>query len=147
MFWWHWWCINIICGYQTSLHRVLWHKTLLGKRLPCLVDVVYQCIVVFSVTLLYFLGDWVSMHPCEADWTKTDGHYGKAKLKEVLNAPPCINYGQHMWSCCYDMCTMAVRESWPAVRDSRLAYNQPNGCVCVQCNLRVRSSSFIVTLR
>ncbi len=39
-------CIYIICGYQTSRHRVIWHKTLLGKRSPCLVDVVYQCIVV-----------------------------------------------------------------------------------------------------
>jgi hypothetical protein len=88
--------IYIICGYQTSRHQAIWHKTLLGKRLPCLVDVVYQCIVVLSVTLLYFLGDRVSMHPREADWRKTDGHYGKASLKEVLNAPPCINYGQHM---------------------------------------------------
>ncbi len=83
--------IYIICGYQTSRHQAIWHKTSLGKRLPCLVDVVYQCIVVLSVTLLYFLGDRVSMHPCEAD-----GHYGKARLKEVLNAPPCINYGQNM---------------------------------------------------
>ncbi len=138
----------IICSYQTSRHRAIWHKTLLGKRLPCLVDVVYQCIVVLSVTLLYFLGDRVSMHPREADWTTTNDYYGKARLKEVLNAPPCINYGQHMWSFCYDMCTMAVRESWPAVRDSRLAYNQSTGCVCVHCNLsRVKSSSFIVTLR
>jgi len=144
---WHWWCIYIICGYQTSRHQAIWHKTLLGNRLPHLVVVVYQCIVVLSVTLLYFLGDRVSMHPREADWTKTNGHYGKARLKEVLNAPPCINYGQHMWSCCYDMCTMAVRESRLAVRDSRLAYNQPAGCVCVHCNLRVRSSSFIITLR
>ena len=86
----------IICGYQGSRHQAIWHKTLLGKRLPCLVDVVYQCIVVLSVTLLYFLGDRVSMHPREADWRKTDGHYGKAGLKEVLNVPPCINYGQHM---------------------------------------------------
>ncbi len=54
-------CIYIICGYQTSRHQVIWHKTLLGKRLPCLVDVVYQCIVVLSVTLLYFLGDQVSI--------------------------------------------------------------------------------------
>jgi hypothetical protein len=30
-----------------------------------------------------------------------------------------------------------VRESRLAVRDSRLAYNQPAGCVCVHCNLRV----------
>ncbi len=45
----------------------------------------------------------------------------------VLNAPPCINYGRHMWSCCYDMFTMAVRESRSAVRDSQLAYNQPAG--------------------
>ncbi len=139
--------IYIICGYQTSHHQAIWHKTLLGKRLPCLVDVVNQCIVVLSVTLLDFLGEQVSMHPREADWTKTDGHHGKARLKEVLNAPSCINYGQHMWSCCYDMCTMAVRESRPAVRDLWLAYNQPTGCVCVHCNLRVRSSSFIVTLR
>ncbi len=137
----------IICGYQISRHWAIWHNTLLGKRLPCLVDIVYQCIVVLSVTLLYFLGDRVSMHPCEADWTKPDGYYGKARLKEVLNAPPCINYGLHMQFCCYDMCTMAVRESRPAVRDSRLAYNQPPGCVYVHCNLRVRSSSFIVTLR
>jgi hypothetical protein len=139
--------IYIICVYQTSRHQAIWHKTSLGKRLPRLVDVVYQCIVVFSVTLLYFLGDRVSMHPCEADWTKTDGHYGWARLKEVLNAPPCINYGQHMWSCCYDMCTMAVRELQPAVRDSRLAYSQPAECVCVHCSLKVRSSSFTVTLR
>jgi hypothetical protein len=59
--------IYIIRGYQTSRHRAIWHKTLLGKRLPCLVDDVYQCIVVLSVTLLYFLGGRVSMHPCEAD--------------------------------------------------------------------------------
>jgi hypothetical protein len=59
--------IYIICGYQTSHHQVVWHKTLLGKRLPCLVDVVHQCIVVLSVTLLYFLRDQVSMHPREAD--------------------------------------------------------------------------------
>ncbi len=139
--------IYVICGYQTSHHQVIWHKTFLEKRLPCLVDVLYQCIVVLSVTLLFFLGDQVSMHPRDADWTITDGHYGKARLKEVLNAPPCINYGQHMWFLCYDMCTIAVRESWPAVRDSRLAYNQPAGCVCVHCNLRVRSSSFMATLR
>ncbi len=56
-----------ICGYQTSFHQAIWHKTLLGIRLPCLVDIVYQCIVVLSVTLLYFLGDRVSMHPCEAN--------------------------------------------------------------------------------
>ena len=56
-----------ICGYQTSHHQAIWHKTSLGKRLPCLVDVVYQCIVVLSVTLLYFLGDRVSLHPYEAD--------------------------------------------------------------------------------
>jgi hypothetical protein len=68
----------------------------LGKRLPCLVDVVYQCIVVLSVTLLYFLGDRVSIHPREADRTTINGHYGKERLKEVLNAPPCINYGKHM---------------------------------------------------
>jgi hypothetical protein len=37
---------------------------------------------------------------------------------------------------------MAVRESQPAMRDSRLAYNQPAGCVCMHCNLRVRSSSY-----
>ncbi len=144
---WHWWCIYIICGYQTSRHQAIWHKTLLGNRFPHLVVVVYQCIVVLSITLLYFLGDRVSMHPCEADWTKTDGQYGKSRLKEVLNAPPCINNGQHMWSCCYDMCTMAVRELRPALRDSQLAYNQPTGCICMHCNLRVRSSSFIVTLR
>ncbi len=30
---------------------------------------------------------------------------------------------------CYNMCTMAVRDSRPAVRDSRLAYNQPAGWV------------------
>jgi hypothetical protein len=59
--------IYIICGYQTSRHQAIWHKTLLGKRLPCLVDVVYQCIVVLSETLLYFLADRVSMHPREAD--------------------------------------------------------------------------------
>jgi hypothetical protein len=59
--------IYIICGYQTSCHQAIWHKTLLEKRLPCLVDVVYQCIVVLNVTLVYFLGDWVSMHPREAD--------------------------------------------------------------------------------
>jgi hypothetical protein len=59
--------IYIICGCQTSGHQSIWHKTLLGKRLPCLVDVVYQCIVVLSVTLLYVLVDRVSMHPCEAD--------------------------------------------------------------------------------
>jgi hypothetical protein len=59
--------IYVICGYQTSHHQAIWHKTLSGKRLPCLVDVIYQCIVVFSVTLLYFLGDRVSIHPCEAD--------------------------------------------------------------------------------
>ncbi len=59
--------IYIICGYQTSRHQVIWHKTSLEKRLPCLVDVVYQCIEVFSVTLLYFLGDQVSMHPHETD--------------------------------------------------------------------------------
>jgi hypothetical protein len=41
--------IYIICGYQTSRHQAIRHKTLLGKRLPCLVDVVYQCIVVLSV--------------------------------------------------------------------------------------------------
>ncbi len=77
--------IYLICGYQTSRHQAIWQKTLLGKRLACLVDVVYQCIVVLSVTLLHFLGDGVSMHPCEADWTTTDGHYGKARLKEVLS--------------------------------------------------------------
>ncbi len=136
--------IYVICCHQTSPYPAIWHKTLLGKRLPCLVDVEYQCIVVLSVTLLYFLGDWVPMHPHEADWTKTDSHYGKARLKEVLNAPPCINYGQLMLSCCYDMCTMAVRELWPAVRDSQLPYSQPAGCMWVHCNLRVRSSSFIV---
>jgi len=54
MLWWHWWCIYIICGYQRSRHRAIWHKTSLGKRLPCLVDVVCQCIVVLSVTLHYF---------------------------------------------------------------------------------------------
>ena len=27
------------------------------------------------------------------------------------------------------MCTMAVRESRPAVRDSQLAYNQPSRCM------------------
>jgi hypothetical protein len=59
--------IYIICGYQSSRHQAIWHKTLLGKRLPRLVDVVYQYIVVLSVTLLYFLGDWVSMHPREGD--------------------------------------------------------------------------------
>jgi hypothetical protein len=42
-------------------------EDLIGKKLPCLVDVVYQCIIVVSVTLLYFLGDRVSMHPREAD--------------------------------------------------------------------------------
>ncbi len=96
--------IYIICGYQTSRHQAIWHKTLLGKRLPCLVDVVYQCIVVLSVTLVHFLGDWVSMHSYEADWTITDGYYGQARLKEVFNVPPCINYGPHMWSFCYGMC-------------------------------------------
>jgi hypothetical protein len=64
MFWYQ--HIYIICGYQTSHHQAIWHKTLLGKRLPRLVDVVYQCIVVLSVTLHYFLGDQVSMHPHEA---------------------------------------------------------------------------------
>jgi hypothetical protein len=34
-----------------------------------------------------------------------------------------------------------------AVRDSQIAYNQPLGCVCMHCNLRVSSSSFIVSLR
>jgi hypothetical protein len=74
----------------------------------------------YGVTLFYLLGVWVSMHPCEAALTKTGGHYGKAGLKEVLHAPPCINNGQHMWSpllCVH----MAVRDSWPA-------YNQPSGC-------------------
>jgi hypothetical protein len=42
-------------------------QNLVGKRLPRLVDVVYQCILVLSVTLLYFMGDRVSMHPREAD--------------------------------------------------------------------------------
>ncbi len=59
--------IYIICGYQTSRHQAIWHKTLLGKRLTHLVYVVYQCIIVLSVTLLYFLGDRVSMHSREAD--------------------------------------------------------------------------------
>ncbi len=59
--------IYAICGYHTSHHQAIWQITLLGKRLPHLVDVVYQCIVVLSVTLLYFLGDRVSMHHCEAD--------------------------------------------------------------------------------
>ncbi len=139
--------IYIICGYQTNHHRAIWHKTLLGNRLSCLVDVVYQCIVVLSVTLLYFLGDQVSMHPREADWTNNRRLLWQSKTKEVLNAPSCINYGQHMWSCCYDMCTMALRELRPAVRDSWFACNQPVGCICVHCNLRVRSSSFIVTLK
>ena len=48
--------IYIICGYQTSRHRTNWHKTSLGKRLPCLVDIVYQCIVVLSVTFALFSG-------------------------------------------------------------------------------------------
>jgi hypothetical protein len=74
--------IYIICGYQTSCHHVIWHKTLLGKRLACLVDVVYQCIIVLSVTLLYFLGDRVSMHPCEADYTKPMVTMAKQDLKK-----------------------------------------------------------------
>ncbi len=48
--------IYIICGYQTSRHQAIWHKTLMGKRLPHLVDVVYQCIIVISVTLLFSWG-------------------------------------------------------------------------------------------
>ncbi len=48
--------IYIICGYQTSRHQAIWHKILLGNRLHCLVDVVYQCIVVLSVTFALFSG-------------------------------------------------------------------------------------------
>jgi hypothetical protein len=36
------------------------------------------------------------MHPREADLTKTDGHYGKARLKEVLNRPPMYQ----LWTTC-----------------------------------------------
>ncbi len=56
MLWQHWWCIYIICVYQISHHQAIRHKILLGKRLPCLVDVVYQCIIVLSITLHYFFG-------------------------------------------------------------------------------------------
>ncbi len=58
----------------------------------------FWCSSRYGVTLFHLLGDWVSIHPCEADWTKTGGHYGKASLKEVLHLPPCITNGQHMWS-------------------------------------------------
>jgi hypothetical protein len=53
-------CMYIICGYQTSRHQAIRHKTLLGKRLPCLVDVVYHCIVVLSVTFLFSGGPGVN---------------------------------------------------------------------------------------
>ncbi len=98
MFCWHWWCTyTSSVAIKQGIIKRFGKKPHWGKKsLP-----VWCCIPVHhssSITLLYFLGDRVSMHPCEADWTKNGGHYGKARLKEGLHAPPCINNGQHMWS-------------------------------------------------
>ncbi len=79
------------------------------------------------------------MHPHEADWRETGGCYGKARLKEVLHAPPCTNIGQHRWSC-VEMCSTQLWETHCSV------IINPEGCIVVHCNLRVESSSIVTFL-
>ncbi len=67
-----------------------------------------------------------SMHPHEVDWTRTGSCYGKARHKEVLHAPPCINIGQHGWSYVI-MCSTQ--------------------CERLTCNLRVESSSLYLSFQ
>ncbi len=75
------------------------------------------------------LGGWASMHPHEADWTKTGGCYGKSQLKGILHAPPWFNSGQHMCFCAI------VYSTWLWETHGLLTINQL-GCLLVHCNLR-----------
>ncbi len=97
---WHWWCIytSSVAIKQAPIKRFGKKPSQEKNALP-----VWRCIPVhcsYCVTWIYLLGDRVSMHPCEADWAQTGGHYGKARLKEVLHAPLCINNAQHMCIIC-----------------------------------------------
>ncbi len=101
----HWLCIYILWLVKKPSSNN-WQKTSVNKK-PCLF-VMYTSalyLLILGNLAFYLLGGLASMHPHEADWTKTGGCYGKARLKEVLLVPPCINNGQHMWSCAHG--------SWP----------------------------------
>ncbi len=77
----------IICGYQTSHHWAIWHKTLLGKRLPCLVDIVYQCIVVLSVICFIFWGTGCQCILLRLTEQKPMVTMGKQDLKKCWMCP------------------------------------------------------------
>ncbi len=112
--------------YQTIGKIFFWKKGLS-------VSDVHQCIVVIAqYCICSVLGDQGSMHPYEAGWTQTGGCYGKARLKEVLHAPPCTNIGQHRWSCVM-ICSTQLWETHCSVTIN------PEGCIVVHCNLRVET--------
>ncbi len=89
--------LNLWLAKELSLNN--WQQNFSGKNCLSISDV-HQCIVVIVYhCILFVLGDQALMHHHEADWIQTGGHYGKARLKEVLHAPPCTSLGQHRWSC------------------------------------------------
>ncbi len=98
---WHWLCIISSLASKRAIHQAIGKNPLLGKK--CLICL--WCIPVhrsyWYCIALHFIcwgtGCQFILH--EADWTKTGGCYGKARLKEVLHAPPCINSGQRMCVC------------------------------------------------
>jgi hypothetical protein len=98
---WHWLCIISSVASKRAIHQAIGKKPLLGKKcLICLWCLPVHHSYWYCITLHFIC--WGTRHQFilhEANWTKTGGCYGKARLKGVLHAPPCINSGQHMCSC------------------------------------------------
>ncbi len=89
----------------------------------------------YCVTLHLFCFGGPGINASSWGWLNTTGScYGKARLKEVLHAPPCTNIGQHRRSCVM-LCSTQLWETHCSVTIN------PEGCIVVHCNLRVESSS------
>ncbi len=140
--------IYIICGYQTSCHWEIWHKTSLGKRLLCLVDVVYQHIVVLSVTFALFLrGAGCQCILVRLSEQKPMVTMAKQDLKKCWMCPH-VSTMDNICDPVVMICAQWLWENHGQLWETHgLLTINPAGCVCVHCNLRVRSSLFIVTLR
>ncbi len=103
----------------------IWQKTFVVKNcLACLWCISVHCSSWYCVTLLYLLRDQASMHPHEADWTKTGGCYVNQDLKKYCMYPHVLTI--------YNICDPLFQCVHTAVRDSRLACNLPfRVCRCI----------------
>ncbi len=117
--------ISSVASKRAAIERLA--KKLSREKLPCL-------FVIHTSAFLRGTRRQCILH--EADWTKTGGSYGKARLKEVLHASPCINNGQHMCVCSY----IVMWSTWLWENHGLLTTN-PLGCIVKHYNLRITQTS------